>query len=101
MKESFEATRLPVIRSVSDKIQEIGFLATDSSYRSADPLTRRQLSQQIMDRFVKEGASGISRREGTTMRIETYSELIARSQTLNVAREANMNRRLARGSEQV
>ena len=101
MKESFEATRLPVIRSVSDKIQEIGFLATDSSYRSADPLTRRQLSQQIMDRFVKEGVTGISRRDGTTMRIDTYSEMLARSQTLNAAREANINRIQERGNDLV
>lgn len=101
MKESFESTRLPVIRSVSDKVQEIGFLATDSAYRSADPLTRRQLSQQIMDRFVKEGVTGISRKDGSTMRIDTYSEMLARSQTLNAAREANINRIQERGSDLV
>src|SRR5690625_7884649 len=54
-----------------------------------------------MDRVVKEGVTGISRRDGTTMRIDTYSEMLARSQTLNAAREANINRIQERGNDLV
>src|SRR5690625_1152160 len=101
IKDGLEKTRLPVIRSVSDKIRRIGILASEAAYRESETLTRRQLSQRLMNEFVKEGVTGIARSDGATMRLDTYSEMLARSQTLNASRQGNLNRLQERGNDLV
>ena len=88
----FDNMRTPIIRQHSDRIREINILAGESSYREATQFTRREMSQELMNRFSNEGVTGVMYRDGRTMSIEGYSEMVARSQTGNASRVAHMNR---------
>lgn len=89
---NFQQTRLPIIRQHSDRIREIAIMAGEATYRDADVFTRRQMSQSLMNQYAKEGISGVRYADGRTMPIDSYSEMVARTQTGNAARVANMNR---------
>jgi len=88
----FQQTRLPIIRQHTDRIREIAIMAAEPRYREADVFTRRQMSQDLMNRYAKEGISGVRYADGRTMPIDSFSEMVARTQTGNAARVANMNR---------
>jgi hypothetical protein len=88
----FNKTRVPVIRDVEDKVRNLIVEASESSYRNADTFTRRQMTQELMERFADENITGIRYADGRTMNINSYSEMVARSQTGNAAREASMRR---------
>lgn len=90
--EDFAATRLPVVRSKMDKVRALVVEASDQVYREADSLTRRQLSQQIIRRLTDEGITGIQYANGRTAKLDTYTEMVARSQTGNASRQAHMSR---------
>jgi hypothetical protein len=88
----FEATRFPIIRETTGRIREITVLASDPSYRQEATLTRRALSQELQTRYAKDGITGIVYSDGRTMKLDSYSEMMARTQTGNAARQANLNR---------
>lgn len=88
----FEATRLPIVRSYMDHIRELVIRASDRAYLEADELTRRQLSQEIMREVADQGITGITYRDGRTLKLDSYAEMVARSQTGNAARQAHINR---------
>lgn len=90
--DDFANTRLPVVRSTTDKIRNLVVEASDEAYRSADTLTRRELTQDIMRRLSDEGITGIRYADGRTMKLDSYAEMVARSQTGNASRQATMNR---------
>lgn len=91
-RSAFRRTQLPVVRDVQGKVRELTILASDSAYLQAEPLTRRQLAQGIMNRFADEGVTGIIYENGRRMPIDSYSDMVARTQTGNAARQASLNR---------
>jgi|SRR5690625_1062109 len=88
----FEATRIPIVREQEDRIRRLSVQASESAYRDADTFTRREMSGQLMTQFADEGITGIRYSNGRTMKLDSYSEMVARTQTGNAARQANMNR---------
>ena len=88
----FASTRIPVMRDVEDKVRNLIVEASEAQYRNADTFTRRQMTQDLMERFADENITGIRYSDGRTMNINSYSELVARSQTGNAAREAAIRR---------
>lgn len=90
--KKFDDTRLPVVRDVQGKVRDLIIQASESAYKDADGFTRRKLSQQLMNRFADANITGIRYADGRTMKLDTYSEMVARSQTGNAARQAALNR---------
>lgn len=90
--QAFNQSRLPIVRDTQDKIRELIVQASESSYRDADTFTRRQMTQELMNRFADEGITGIRYSNGRTMKIDSYAELVARTQTKNAWNEASWNR---------
>lgn len=88
----FRATQLPVVRSTSDVVRDLSILASDNAYVNADTLTRRQLSQEIMRPFTNRGVTGVVYDNGRRVMLDSYAEMVARTQTGNAARQANFNR---------
>lgn len=88
----FQQSRIPVLRSSMDVIRDLVILSSDEAYINADSLTRRQLSEEIMRPFANRGVTGIRYSDGRVMRLESYAEMVARTQTGNAARQANFNR---------
>lgn len=89
---AFNQSRLPIIRSTQDKIRELIIQASESSYRDADTFTRRQFSQEILNQLADDGVEGIRYSNGRTFNLDTYAEMVARTQTKNAWNEANFNR---------
>jgi hypothetical protein len=90
--EGLKKTRVPVVRSSMDVVRDLSVLASDETYRTANTLTRRELSQEIMRPFADRGITGIIYRDGRRVNLDSYAEMVARTQTGNAARQANFNR---------
>lgn len=97
----FNQTRLPVIRDVQGKIRDLTIQASEAAYRDADGFTRRKMTQQLMNRFADDNITGIRYADGRTMKLDTYSEMAARSMTGNAARQASINRQQEYGLDLV
>lgn len=90
--EALENSKLPIVRQQRDRIRDLVIEASDETYRMSTTTTRRELSQQIMTRFADEGVNGIVYTNGRTMKLDSYAEMVARTQTGNASRQAQMNR---------
>lgn len=90
--QAFNQSRLPIVRDTQDKIRELIIQASEASYRESDTFTRRQMTQDLMNRFADEGITGIRYSNGRTMKIDSYAEMVARTQTKNAWNEASWNR---------
>lgn len=88
----FAKTRIPVVRDTRGKIRELIIQSSEANYTGADEFTRRQLSQDLINRFADNNITGITYQNGRTVNLDSYAEMVARSQTGNAAREASMRR---------
>ena len=100
-QEQLRFTRLPVVRQQGDRIREIITQASSSAFREGDTFTRRQFSQELMRRFSDEGITGITYRNGRRVQLDSYSEMVARTQTQQAFNQANWNRLQERGQDLV
>lgn len=98
---AFNQSRLPIVRDVQGKIRDLVIKASEASYRDADTYTRRQFSQQIMNELADEGITGVRYSNGRTMKIDSYAEMVARTQTKNAWNEASWNRQQEYGLDLV
>lgn len=89
---AFNQSRLPIVRDTQDKIRDLIVQSSEASYREADTFTRRQMSQELMNRFADEGIEGVRYRNSRVMKIDSYAEMVARTQTKNAWNEASWNR---------
>lgn len=90
--DSFAQSRLPIVRDINDKIRELIVQASETSYRDADTFTRAKFSQELLNRFADEGVDGIRYADGRIMKLDTYTEMVARTQTKNAWNQASFNR---------
>lgn len=97
----FARTQFPVVRDVQGKVREIIIQASEAQYQEANVFTRRQMSQDLMNRFADRNITGIVYSDGRRVNIDAYSEMVARSQTGNAARQASMNRQQQYGYDLV
>lgn len=97
----FSQTEIPVVRDVQSKIRELIVQSSEAQYTQADEFTRLQFSQDLMNRFADDNITGIKYADGRTMKLDTYSEVVARSQTGNAARQAALNRQQEYGLDLV
>lgn len=88
----FQKTRLPVVRDVRGKLRDLIVMASEDAYKDAGGFTRRKITQRLMNKFADDNITGVRYRDGRTMKLDTYSEMVARSQTGNAARQASLNR---------
>ena len=95
--EQLRFTRLPVVRQQGDRIRDIIAEASSTAYREGDVFTRRQFSQELMRRFSDQGITGITYSNGRRVQLDSYAEMVARTQTQQAYNQANWNRLAERG----
>lgn len=100
-QEQLRMTRLPILRQQGDRIRDIIAEASATAYREGDVFTRRQFSQELMRRFSNEGITGVTYRNGRRVQLDSYSEMVARTQTQQAYNQANWNRLQERGNDLV
>ena len=96
-EEQLRFTRLPVVRQQGDRIRDIIAEASSTAYREGDVFTRRQFSQELMRRFSDQGITGITYSNGRRVQLDSYCEMVARTQTQQAYNQANWNRLAERG----
>ena len=96
---ALRATYLPVVRQQQDRIRQIVTQVSETAYRTADTLTRRQLSQELITQFINEGFTGIRYSNGRRVQLDSYSEMTARTQTMQASNQARWNRLQERGKD--
>lgn len=99
--DDFDQTRTFILRQTRGRIREINILAGQAHYREGDIFTRRVLTQDLMNRFAREGIEGVRYDDGRLMKLDSYCEMVARTQTANAARQAHLNRLQEAGQELV
>ena len=97
--EQLRETRLPIVRQQGDRIRDIIAEASATTYREGDTFTRRQFSQDLMRRFSDEGMTGVTYSNGRRVQLDSYSEMVARTQTQQAYNQANWNRLQERGMD--
>ena len=97
--EQLRETRLPIVRQQGDRIRDIIAEASATAYREGDTFTRRQFSQDLMRRFSDEGMTGVTYSNGRRVQLDSYSEMVARTQTQQAYNQANWNRLQERGMD--
>ena len=100
-REQLRETRLPIVRQQGDRIRDIIAEASATAYREGDTFTRRQFSQELMRRFSDEGMTGVTYSNGRRVQLDSYSEMVARTQTQQAYNQANWNRLQERGMDLV
>ena len=81
-----------VLRSHNDIYRDIQSQVVSEAFQSADTQGRRQIAQDLLDEFGRNGITGITYRNGANVPISTYSELVARNAGQNAALQASANR---------
>ena len=100
-EEQIRQTRLPIVRQQEGRIKDIIREASATAYREGDTFTRRQFSQDLMRRFSDEGMTGVTYSNGRRVQLDSYSEMVARTQTQQAYNQANWNRLQERGNDLV
>lgn len=90
-----------VLRSHNDIFREVQQQVITDAFQSATATTRREIAQDLMDEFGRNGITGITYRNGANVPISTYSELVARNAGQNAALQASANRLQERGYDLV
>jgi len=90
-----------VIRQQRDRIRDIAIQAGDVSFRESDVFTRRRFTQDLMRRYSNEGITAVMYRDGRTMKLDSYCEMVSRTMLANASRQANMYRLQENGIELV
>lgn len=88
----FAQMKIPVVRQQADRIRQIIIEASEQAYKQADTFTRREFQQELLKRFAEEGIEGVRYSNGRMMKIDSYTEMVARTQTNNASRQATMFR---------
>lgn len=100
-KERLSRTFPRVLRSHNDIFREVQQQVITDAFQSATATTRREIAQDLMDEFARNGITGITYRNGANVPISTYSELVARNAGQNAALQASANRLQERGYDLV
>lgn len=90
--DALRGTEQTIVRQHNDRIRDIIIGSSDIAYRDADEFTRRDMSQDLMRHFADEGIHGIRYSNGRLVKLDSYTEMVARSQTKNAFNQANWNR---------
>jgi len=99
--ERIGSTFGPVLRNQQDFYRQVQSEVLSDAFRSGDAKTRRDIAQDMMDRFAKNGITGITYRNGANVPIDVYANMVARSAGQSAALEASSNRLQERGYDLV
>lgn len=94
---SIEDMPLQIMRKGDDIFRQVAVQIGERSFKEADILTRRQLSQQFLDEYSKKGIQSIIYRDGRRVSIDNYCEMLGRTLTGRCALQSSLNRYVESG----
>ena len=81
-----------ILRDTRDVYRQIAIETGLDKFRASEVATRRQISQDMLNRFADRGVTGIRYKDGSRRTLTAYTEVVARTMSGHAAMQASMNR---------
>ena len=94
---SLEDKPLQIMRKANDIYRKIAVEVGEQSFKEGNIITRRQLSQKLLDEYAKRGLQCITYKDGRVFSIDSYCEMLGRTLTGRCALQASINRYVEKG----
>lgn len=94
---SLEDKPLQIMRKSMDIYRNVAVMVGENNFQEIDVLTRRQLSQKLLNEFANKGLQSITYKNGRRVSIDSYCEMLGRTLTGRCALQASINRYIERG----
>src|SRR4030042_520022 len=94
---SLEDKPFQIMRKADDIFRKIAVQVGEQSFKEGDIITRRQISQKLLDGYAKAGLQSITYKNGARHSLDTYCEMLGRTMTGRCAVQASLNRFVERG----
>jgi hypothetical protein len=92
-RREIDRMSLSILRAGDDIVREVSIeVGRTALHESVEGFTRRDLSQQLMDRFVKRGVASVTYRDGKVVGIDVYAEMLGRTMTGQASVQASLTR---------
>lgn len=94
---SLEDKPLQIMRKADDLFRQVAVQVGEKSFKEGDIITRRALSQKLLNEYAKKGFQAVTYKDGRRMSIDNYCEMLGRTLTGRCALQASINRYVERG----
>lgn len=94
---SLEDKPFQIMRKADDIFRKIAVQVGEANFKEGDIITRRQISQKLLDGYAKAGLQSITYKNGAVHSLDTYCEMLGRTLTGRCAVQASFNRFVERG----
>ena len=94
---SLEDKPFQIMRKADDIFRQIAVQVGEQTFKEGDIITRRQISQKLLDGYAKAGLQSITYKNGAKHSLDTYCEMLGRTMTGRCAVQASLNRFVERG----
>lgn len=88
-----------ILRKSDDIFRKVSIMAGEKNFKEGDVLTRRQLSQDMLNEYADRGLQCIRYKDGRLVSIDSYCEMYGRTMTGRCALQSTLNRYVERGYE--
>lgn len=89
---NLEGTDFQILRASQGLARDAAIQAGDYMFSEGDTFTRRNFAQKMLNEFAKTGVKAVKYRNGRTVSIDAYAEMVGRSLTGRCAMQASLNR---------
>ena len=95
--ESLKKPTLQILRTADDVFRQASIEVGSVSFRESDIVTRRLISQRLMNSYADRGLQCITYKNGAKYSIDTYCEMLARTLIQRCSLQASINRYCEKG----
>lgn len=94
---SLEDKPLQIMRKADDIFRQVAVKVGEASFQEGNIVTRKILSQRLLDEYAKKGLQSVLYKNGRRVSIDSYCEMLGRTLTGRCALQASINRYVERG----
>lgn len=92
VESNLQNQKFQIIRKGNDIFRDIAITAGNRNYKDGDIFVRRKFSQELLNRYAKEGIQTVTYKNGAKYSIDSYCEMLGRTMTGRAAVQASLNR---------
>lgn len=95
--DSLRAPTFQILRAADDVFRQVSIEIGSISFRESDLVTRRLISQRLMNDYATRGLQCITYKNGAKYSLDTYCEMLARNLIQRCSLQASLNRYVEKG----
>jgi hypothetical protein len=93
----YNISKIQIVRSTDDIYRKISTMVFEREFQEGNMLTRRNLSQRLLNEYNRNGITSIVYKNGRRVPIDNYCEMLGRTMTGRCSLQASLNRYQERG----